>query len=52
VRDKSKNNFGNHQMIIKKWFDNIVVHNKDFEIGDLVLKWDKTHEEKGKHLKF
>ena len=21
-------------------------------IGDLVLKWDKAHEEKGKHTKF
>jgi hypothetical protein len=25
---------------------------KDFQIGDLVLKWDKAHEEKGKHTKF
>ena len=23
-----------------------------FEIGDLVLKWDHTHDEKGKHTKF
>jgi len=22
------------------------------EIGDLVLKWDKSNEEKGKHTKF
>jgi len=21
-------------------------------VGDLVLKWDKSHEEKGKHTKF
>jgi hypothetical protein len=52
VRDKAKNTFSNHQMIIKKWFDNRVVGNKYFEVGDLVLKWDKAHEEKGKHLKF
>jgi hypothetical protein len=25
---------------------------KFFEVGDLVLKWDKSHEEKGKHTKF
>ena len=25
---------------------------KKIEIGDLVLKWDKAHEEKGKHTKF
>ena len=24
----------------------------NFEIGDSVLKWDKTHDEKGKHRKF
>ena len=25
---------------------------KYFQMGDLVLKWDKAHEEKGKHTKF
>ena len=25
---------------------------KKIQIGDLVLKWDKAHEEKGKHTKF
>ena len=25
---------------------------KEFWVGDLVLKWDKAHEEKGKHTKF
>lgn len=25
---------------------------KDFQMGDLVLKWDNAHEEKGKHTKF
>ena len=39
-------------MIITKWIDNRSVGNKYFEVGDLVLKWDKTHEEKGKHSKF
>ena len=24
----------------------------NFEIGDLVLKWDNPHENKGKHTKF
>jgi hypothetical protein len=28
------------------------VDKKEFQIGDLVLKWDKAHEEKGKHTKF
>jgi len=26
--------------------------NKDFQVGDLVKKWGKLHEEKGKHTKF
>jgi hypothetical protein len=52
VRDKAKNTFSNHQMIIKKWFDNRSVGEIFFEVGDLVLKWDKAHEEKGKHTKF
>ena len=25
---------------------------KDSQIGDIFLKWDKAHEEKGKHTKF
>ena len=25
---------------------------KSFEVGDLVLKWDHPHDEKGKHMKF
>ena len=25
---------------------------KNFQMGDLVLKWDKAYEEKGKHTKF
>ena len=29
-----------------------MISRKDFQMGDLVLKWDKTHEEKGKHTKF
>ena len=29
-----------------------MITKKDFQIGDLVLKWDKAHEEKGKHTKF
>lgn len=24
----------------------------EFNVGDLVLKWEKSHEDKGKHTKF
>ena len=36
---------------VKKIFDRKTKPN-DFEKGDLVLKWDSRHEEKGKHCKF
>ena len=38
--------------MVKRWFDKHKVGNKEFEVGDLVLKWDHTHDEKGKHTKF
>jgi hypothetical protein len=51
-REKSKMNLIHHQEIIKKWFDKSFVGNKYFQEGDLVLKWDKANELKGKHTKF
>ena len=37
---------------MKRWFDKHVVGDKQFQVGDLVLKWDKESEAKGKHSKF
>ena len=37
---------------MKHWFDKHKAGNKEFEVGDLVLKWDHPHDEKGKHTKF
>ena len=37
---------------MKASFDSNLITIKDIQIGDLVLKWDKAHEEKGKHTKF
>ena len=51
-REKAKQTHAHHQQIIKASFDSIYVTLKNFQIGDLVLKWDKAHEEKGKHTKF
>ena len=51
-RQKTRENFTIHQSRIKRWFDRKSVGNKNFEVGDLVLKWDKAHEEKGKNSKF
>jgi hypothetical protein len=37
---------------VKRWFDKHKSKEKNFEVGDLVLKWDKENEPKGKHSKF
>eukprot|EP00253_Pinus_taeda_P034769 PITA_34769 len=52
LRDKAKNKFRNHQMIVKRWFDRHLAGDKDYQVGELVLKWDKLNEPKGKHMKF
>ena len=51
-RELSRNKFDQHQKIVKHWFDHRKSSSIYFEVGDLVLKWDKAHEEKGKHTKF
>ena len=39
-------------MIVKRWFYHHLAGDKDFQIGELVLKWDKLSETKDKHMKF
>ena len=51
-RLKSKERFEHHQNIIKRWFDKRNSGRGSFEVGDLVLKWDHPHDEKGNHTKF
>ena len=51
-RDRSKQQFIKHQQIVKSWFDQSSSSNREFQVADLVLKWDKAHEEKGDHTKF
>eukprot|EP00253_Pinus_taeda_P020293 PITA_20293 len=51
-REKAKIIHAKHQQIIKASFDSILSGSKQFQVGDLVLKWDKAHEDKGKHTKF
>ena len=51
-RDRSKQHFTKHQRIVKSWFDQSSSSNQEFQVGDLVLKWDKFHKEKGDHTKF
>jgi hypothetical protein len=51
-RSKAKEKFHTHQQRIKRWFDKHVAGDKQFQVGDLVLKWDKASEAKGKHSKF
>jgi hypothetical protein len=51
-REKEKSKFISHQQIVKWWFDKDREKEKNFEVGDLVLKWDRANEPKGKHSKF
>ena len=51
-RSKSIERFKHQQEIVKRWFDKHKSGKKEFEVGDLVLKWDHPHDEKGKHTKF
>jgi hypothetical protein len=51
-REKEKSKFISHQQIVKMWFDKHKAKEKNFEVGDLVLKWDRANEPKGKHYKF
>eukprot|EP00253_Pinus_taeda_P029433 PITA_29433 len=51
-REKVKDTHAKHQQIIKAAFDSVPSGSKQFQVGDLVLKWDKAHEDKGKHTKF
>jgi hypothetical protein len=51
-REKEKSKFITHQQMVKRWFDKHKAKDKNFEVGDLVLKWDRENEPKGKHSKF
>ena len=51
-RIKFKEIFKDQQEIVKRWFEKQKSGKGIFEIGDLVLKWDHPHDEKGKHTKF
>eukprot|EP00253_Pinus_taeda_P028047 PITA_28047 len=51
-REQAKRTHAHHQALVKSSFDSNMMTRKDFQMGDLVLKWDKAHEEKGKHTKF
>ena len=50
--NKAKEKFHTHQQIIKRWFDKCIASDTQFQVADLVLKWDKASEAKGKHSKF
>jgi hypothetical protein len=51
-REKYKRKLEQHQEVVKHWFDKSSIGNKNFQVGDLVLKWDKANEPNGKHTKF
>jgi hypothetical protein len=52
VRAQAKKKLDQHQQIVKIWFDSNSSSDRNFDVEDLVLKWDKTHKGKGEHTKF
>jgi hypothetical protein len=52
VRTQAKHKLDQHQQIVNSWFDKISSSEQNFDVGDLVLKWDETHMGKGEHTKF
>jgi hypothetical protein len=52
VRTQAKQKLDQHQQIVKIRFDLNSSSDRNFDVGDLVLKWDKSHEGKGEHTKF
>jgi hypothetical protein len=48
-REKAKVKFTAHQQVVKRWFYKHKGKENNFEVGDIVLKWDKANESKGKH---
>ena len=51
-RTIARSKFQRHELLVKRWFYKTYVSNKELEIRDLVLKWGKLNETKGKHFKF
>jgi hypothetical protein len=52
VRAQAKKKLDQYHQIVKIWFDSNSSSDKNFNVGDMVLKWDKSHEGKGEHTKF
>jgi hypothetical protein len=46
VRAQAKWKLDQHQLIVKNWFDSNSASDRNFDVGDLVLKCDKRHEGK------
>lgn len=49
---KAKEKFTLNQNCIKRWFYRKSIGNTSFAMGDLLLKWDKPYEDKGKPKTF
>jgi len=49
---QAKQKLDHHQQIVKHWFDASSSFDRKFNVGYLVLRWDKAHEDKGERTKF
>ena len=51
-REKSENKLYQHQQLVNIWFDDKSSTSREFQIEDLVLKWEKTNKDKRDYTKF
>ena len=51
-RENAKRHCMKHQKLVKSWFNHGSSSNRESQVDDLVLKWDKAHGDKGEHTKF
>jgi hypothetical protein len=52
TRAQAKHRLDQHQQIVDWWFGENSSFDRKFNVGYLVLRWDKAHEDKGEHTKF
>ena len=49
---QEKHKLDQYQHIVNRWFATSSSYERSFNVEDLVLKWDKAHDNKGEHTMF
>lgn len=51
-KENAKSKFQNHQLLVKRWFEQHYAMSKDLEFGYIILKWDMLNYTNGWNTKF